>query len=77
MSAAPAKQIRWARPRVDWTDEVRELVTELYQRQNRPLKEVVRTMQVQHGFSATYVRYWAPTKLGRSTILLPAANTSG
>ncbi|KAK7948106.1 uncharacterized protein PG986_008992 [Apiospora aurea] len=55
--SAPTTQIRWARPRVDWTDEVRELITELYQRQNRPLKEVVRIMQVEHGFSATETMY--------------------
>ncbi|KAK8039344.1 hypothetical protein PG993_007755 [Apiospora rasikravindrae] len=54
---ALTKQIRWARPRVDWTDEVRELITELYQRQNLPLKEVVRIMQVEHGFSATETMY--------------------
>ncbi|KAK8133805.1 hypothetical protein PG984_005817 [Apiospora sp. TS-2023a] len=55
--SAPTKQIRWARPRVDWTDEIRELIMELYQRQNRPLKEVARTMQVQHNFSATETMY--------------------
>ncbi|KAK8087137.1 hypothetical protein PG994_002111 [Apiospora phragmitis] len=55
--SAPTKQIRWARPRLDWTDEVRERITELYQRQNRPLKEVVRIMQVEHGFSATETMY--------------------
>ncbi|KAK8025515.1 hypothetical protein PG990_003338 [Apiospora arundinis] len=53
----PTKQIRWARPRVDWTDEIRELVTELYQRQNRPLKEVARIMHVEYGFNATETMY--------------------
>lgn len=51
--AAPIKQIRWARPRVDWTNEVREIITELYQKQGRPLKEVAKIMQAEHGFNAT------------------------